>query len=880
MLQKPMPLSPSQIRSCRPHIGRAALLTSAKTSVQNTRKAEKAVRVVQAAFRGLLALIALAMTLPAHAGPGDQFVKVGRDHMNLFQFEKARDSFEKAVGAEPNHAEAHFLLGTVLRRLNRLEEACAALEKANALDGTDLECQKALAGIYVHFAKQQKDRGNQGAMLDFLHKACIAHPANTSNWFTLLDFWRQEGRWAAIAEVGDRIRKANREALEVGDDRMLQQILVLVARAHKHQNQFGRAQDFLRAAGMIRHANEELITLRKELSTQAEQVASTLRADAEKLFQAGRYKEAIPALRQAEGADPGNRDLAAMIDRAQKKISAAGFLAEANDNENKRHFLVAIDHLQRAREFDPDDSAIPMRIASITGYLERMEKEKAKAYATQLEQKEALLKRQKELDALLNAGSENEKKHAFDAAALNFEKALEMAPDRSDIQDRLTHARTQAEAARRRMERFGNELNRAYQLDSAGDFQACWNLLSELGAEPLHPRDKLIPLMCEVATKLEQWDDLDRCLEEWRENKPDEERILYLRGKSDFRRERYVEAWEALDQVYKKNSSYAPDLSGMIWRLRFNKYKYGIFLVLFFLSFKVFSVARHAWKNLAQARQERYLENAIAAGRYEEVIPLLEARLDDGGYLPNRKQLTLALAEAYLRRNRHADAATRAREILNKEARNATARRILGEAMFVLKDTSNEGIEHILGLFKLDESRKDLLAYAVEVYRQQQADHKTALEVFQKHLALNPDDQATARFLADLFLKRRNFATAHQKVFERAVRFSPDRPDYQFGLIQCLLQAGKTQEAGKLQEAAVAQWPTSEYFAKPEPAPEPSWPGMEAPCPTSTADEMASAPDSPEPGAAPQAAGGITCRQCGAGNGPREYYCTTCGKPL
>ncbi len=872
------------------------------------------------------------------AGPEQDFIKRGRDHFGLFQYDKAKENFEKAIQLDPTSAEAHFYLGLCFRKLNQFDPALRAFERSLELDPSDLDCQKALAAMYIQMAKDQKTAGSRDKTILFLSKACAAYPQNSHNWVSLLEMYQQDRRWNEIIKCGPTIKKANRDALDVGDDKNLQTALIIVAMAYKEQQDHAKTKEYLNLAGMIRHPNELLIQLKNDLAAHSKDVANAFLEEGRALFEQKKYKAALDVLLKAQGADSSNQEVNDLVEKIRHEVTLSDFTQAADEAEQKGEFDDALENLNRALAFDATNQKIQDRIASITDFVEKRDRAIARKKAEELARRQAAAEKKGKLDVILKAAQDNEKKGAFDAALISYQQALAFDKGNPEILAAIERAEKGAADQKARLEHFSEEFGRAEALIKDGQHDQAYGVLAELANEPLNPQERLLPPLIEVCLELGKLDEADQHVSKLAGLQPESDAVTYFRGTIAFQRGDLTGAREPLYKIYEKDRAFRPALNGMIWRLWYEKYKWGLFLAAFFLSLQLGKWGLELIARLKKAHAEAAVERALASGQVDQIIPVLEAKLNEPGFVENRKQLTVSLAEAYLRKNRFQEAAQRANEVVQKDSRNAQALRILGEAYFQLGETNSDAIEKIYNLYKLDESRKDLLTFLANHFRSIQADHKLALEVLQKQISLTPDDQETVFYLADLFVKRQNFQAAHQRIFERASRLNPDRPEYVHGLVQCLTQANKADEANRVLEKAQEKWPGSDLFTRrsqvistggrfargsiaPPPVPplpgEPPLPSLpeETPLPALTDEpgpstpppppdnplaalpslEPETGPDLPAPvpgeafelpplpplqPAPPPSGEGVVCPSCGASNGPREYYCGTCGKPL
>lgn len=822
---------------------------------------------------GLLVWICISSAI--YAGPADTYLKKGKDYYGLFQYQQAVENLEKAVSLDASGYEGHYYLGLSLRKLNQLDKAAQSLEQAVKLGPDEDDCRKALGSIYLQFAKDQKQAGNRERMLAFLEKACIAYPQNTPVWVTLYEFWTADRRWQSIADTVKHIKQHNQTALEAGDDVNLQKAFILAAKAFIALRDHGSARDCLTHAGRIHATNDELLRLKASLTQQSTEAATSLTAEAKAALEAGKFKQAIDLLKKAQSAEPANGEISGLLDQAQKRQTILDFTASADAAEKKGDWDAALAHISRAIEFAEGDKQLEARAASISAFIERRNEAAEKARTQAIARKQALIDQNQKIATLQKAAEESEKRGAFEAAALSYQQALAMSKGDPDISKALERVQKAASEEAQRLEVFKSRFAEAMRaLDDADKPDEAFALFKELADDPRNPRLELLPCLLKTSAAIQKWDDVAAYLAELSSLASESDHIYYYTGLLAFQKGEFKNAKEPLESLLKRNPAYAPDIGSMLWKIRFEKYKPGIFLSLFFLLCWLYRPIMNIFRNLREARIDAAIESAITRGRYADVISLLEARLKDSGYTKNRKQLTVSLADAYLRQGRAAEAAAQAAIVVAKDPRNPNAQRILGEATFQLGDRSAEGLERIMGLYKLDENRKDVLAFLANQYRAGKHESKTAIDILTRQFQLAPDDRETLFYLADMYEKRQTVTAASLKVFERAVRFAPDRVQYHISLASCLMQAGKQEEAARIIAKALEKWPGNPDLARLTPS--------------------ASGPFSQEPPAANPSSGigagfpptdtppgdQVPCPHCGKPNPPREYYCNSCGKPI
>jgi tetratricopeptide (TPR) repeat protein len=866
---------------------------------------------VRSVFARLLLCLFLLYGSMVQADPYDDLVKKGRDHFGLFQYKEARSCLEKAVAYDGTRYEGHYQLGRTLRKLNDNAGAIKCFEAALKAGTDELDCARELNLIYVQLAKEARSSGNRSLMLDYLGKACNVYPLNTQNWASLLGELYAERRFNDIILYGGKIKNANREALELGEDKFLQKSLIIVAKACKDTQDHGKAREFIKAASLIHNSDDELIRLKQDLGQQSTQVASNHLEEGRTLYEKGDYKKAVEKLKLAAGAEPGNSEIADLLSLSEKKMTIQDFLAAANQAEKSGDYPAALEKLERALSFAEQDQTLSDRLASVSNYIEKTEAKKAAEKRRRDE--EARSKRLAgaakiaKFKDLLAAAKKSEEKQAYDAAIQAYQEALKIDPDHSDLPADIERAKQMKIVYEEQQSRWSADLAAAAQAFDSGDHDKALGLYQKLGDTPGAEGEMILTRLIELSLLLEK----DQLGETYAVKlavlAPTNLLVPYFRGMIAFRKGEYEAAAEALNTVYSQDKSFRPDLRKTVWLLTLNKYKwhmasFGV-LILIFTAGPILA----ALKRYNQGRIDGRIETLVQAGDYARAIPLMEKRIEDFS-VSNRKALLVWLAEGYLKTGAYPEAKARAAEILTKDPKSSQAQRVLGEASFALKDSSPEGIERIQTLYKLDESRKDVLSFLVAYYKTLQSDSKTALDHLHKQLTMAPEDDSTLLYLAEFYSKRSTANTQALKVFERAVKADPDRPEFLSSFAQCLLQTGKKEEAAKMMNLGRERWPGHQLFRDVASAA-----GKAAAGASQTSDGRPASPEvgttamgaqSPslggvKPGVSPvsrllsssrlSAAKGApgaspaetsTCAHCGEINPAREYYCTKCGKPL
>lgn len=837
----------------------------------------------------------------------DDYVKKGRDHFGLFQWDKAEAMFKRAIALDPSRFDAYFHLGMNFRKLNNIPGAVEALEKAYKINREDTDTARGLCAMYAHMAKEARQGGNRARMLEFMEKACKVYPQNTQNWAGFLGELVTGGSWNDIIKHGNTIINTNREALQLGDDRNLQKALICVAKAYKQIQDHRNARVFIKHAGRISNPDEELLNLKNELGEEAAQVAGNLLAEGRALFDKGDYKGAVAKLEKATGAEAGDPEINDLLELARKTMAVTDFSKASREAEAKGDYHEALEKSERALSFDSENVELQTRVASISEYIRKTEKAAAdekrrrEAEARKLRTDEA--ERKKKLDFFLDAAKSAEEAENFDTAKENLEKALEAEPENELVKTSLERVQRLAREAKDRLERTAKALLDAETDIKAGTYDRAHTRLTELSRETEKPGRQLLVKLLATSYYLEKDEEMAGHLAKLEALDADAKEFHFYSGALAYRAGEYAKAATALGKAAKKDQLFHPDLNRMIWSTRLHSYKGPIFCMVFLFLFFIGGALKRWLTEFLQNQESGRIDAYITKHEYERLIPLLEKRLTVNSYLP--KNHCIALGEAYLKTSRYPDAKRVISDLLSKEQKNPAGQRIMGEACFQLKENAPEAIDRIVNLYKLEETRKDVLTFLVSHFKSVQADNKTALDLMFKQVVMNPDDEDTLLHLAEHYGKRAQFSADSLKVFERAVLKDPDRPAFVYGLAQSYLLTGKKEEALKAMEQGRERWPGHELFRQDTPGTRQKTGGSrsagagesgnrnvlptqkiagESPTSSVATGSGSSAARTvavkASTATSTSAKDSITCRACGAENSSREYYCTTCGKPL
>lgn len=737
-------------------------------------------------------------------------VKKARDHIALYHYDQAIVLLRQATQIDPDNWEAFYLAGTVLLRQKKPVEAESFLVKAHQLNSEEIGVQKALGALYINLAKEAQNAGKPGEMNDYLLKACHAYPAGTKIWLSLLENWWQNGEYSKIKQEGDFIVKGNNLLLNQGEDKSLQASLIIVARAYYRENDIVNTERFLDAASRIRHANDELFTMRREIRNRAEQEIKKKIAQAERFFKEGNYGQALEILNTANKM-PGARsgEIAEMIDKIENEANLKQAIAKIDDLTRASKLEEALEKLQEASANFPDEKSISVRLKKVSAQVDKLRAEQAKINAAQIEEKKKQLELKRRFNNFIKEAREKEKRGSFDIAVSDYENALKLRPDDKEIPLKIEELKRRSAEAKSRQDSFSVSFA-AFENDfKVKKYSAAYTTGKKLMADYEEHQKTVAPLFAETCLNLEKHDEATKALYAIEADDTQKNLYNYVKAMVAYHRGDYNLALEHFSKV---KSGFRPDINTTLFWIYLYKYQMGIYILLLAMLFPAIKAGKEIlanWKNTSRLKK---LDAIKESGDYEANLDFLQERYDRED-VPNPKQVMVMLAEALLRVGNTQKAYEMATSLLKKDSRNPNAKRIAGEAALLLEDTSPPALEHIQGLLKIDEARKDVIYYLARTYMQQQADHKLAQDFILKALSLNPNDGEAVIYLADLYIKRQLFTQQSFKIFERATRIAPEVPQYYEAIIENCHRLDNPQEAERWREIAAERFPVEPAFS-------------------------------------------------------------------
>lgn len=154
------------------------------------------------------------------------FFVTGQAQMQLGEFEKAKESFEAAIGRWPDYAEAYRSLGTACLRLRLKADAAQAMRKATELRSKAQQARNQMRAEYDDFAESCRfaadiysaaarlfaDRQNLASAVRLLQRAAALAPQHLESRQGLAAIYRLQGKThdvILIMEEMARIDPAN-----------------------------------------------------------------------------------------------------------------------------------------------------------------------------------------------------------------------------------------------------------------------------------------------------------------------------------------------------------------------------------------------------------------------------------------------------------------------------------------------------------------------------------------------------------------------------------------------------------------------------------------------------------------------------------------------
>lgn len=850
-------------------------------------------------------LVLLYLFIPPYfsfaENPAEPYIKKARDHIVLFHYAKARTLLEKAIQLDPKNWEPFYLAGKTLVKEKKIPKAEIYFKKAIELNPSNIDCQKAMASIYIFYARAAKKAGDNDKMINNLHKACVAFPTNTKLWATLMRLYRKTGNSKKIIENGNLIVSSNRQKLSQRDDKPLQEALTIVAQTYFSEGNINEARTFADNASKIRQTNEDLYSLKRQIKNKSEVAADKLIAEAKEKLKTKSFGAALRLLIEAEKVCPSKSgDIHALKTKTKKLHDLANFNRFIDSAVEKKHYESALEIIDNVLSKYPEETSYEKRAASITATIEKnqsMEKAKRRKFAIKRQKKLERIRRYKQY---IKDGRNKEKKKKYEIAIISYKQALEISPKNKKLKRKIKLLNDLVIKQKEETKDFNLKKLDAENDYSNKKYESSYNKFIELSNKYPDRKKQIATNIARVCLKLEMLDESLKATMGFEDDKSQQDLYNYINGIIAYKKGDYKTSLAFFEKIKDKNNSEFEGIGKAKLIMYLYKFKIGIIIFLIALLFPIFKFIKSFITKYKVKSKLNLIEKIRENGTYAENLSFLEERFTKED-THNQKQVTAMYAEALYRTGNFERAFEISRNILKRDARNAVARRIAGECAIQLGDTSPTSIELIQALFKMDESRKDIVTFLAKSYMSLKADHKLAQDFILRYIAISPSDKEPVLYLADLFMKRENYSKTSLYILERAIKISPNMPDFYIGYIENLKKLGKDAEAEQALSDAKAKFPNdSSLFegktakkAQVSPSSYPDYDNIGEPIQTSSVfpDYDSIGEDSPPqtPADSPQTVqaspqtqgqGQIACPHCQALNSLQEYYCSSCGRPL
>jgi tetratricopeptide (TPR) repeat protein len=723
-------------------------------------------------------------------------IKKARDHINLFQYQQAINALKEAIKINSENWEAWYTVGLAYHRMKKESDAEKAFSKALELNPEEQDIQKALGAIYVVRAKNAQNRGNTAEMTEQMLKACKAYPSGTKIWASLFQIWWENGEYIKIKNEADFLISKNRKGLEEAFDESLQEAIIIVAKTYYRENNIEQTENYLKYANAIRVHNDGLYLLKRELKTKYDAEIKKLIDTAEIHYAKEEFNEAIEVYKKISKL-PGDKpfDILEKIEIVEKDKLYFETMSMVEKMLKNKEYEKALDALVAASEKFPDEAEIS----------EIYEETKA-LYDEELAKKDRIIqieamKKRKAQESLqryrkyLAEADKFEKDLNFVAAIDSIKSALkEQMADSAKLNERIIQLEGKKIEYENRAEEFRKKFAEVERANYKKEYETAFNLSQKLLIAYPEKRQELLPTVAELAVKTGNSTEGKRLAEEFKDS--DEILYNYISAFAAYELGEYETALAFFDKVKFKKFDFRNDINTTIFKIYIKQYSMYMFFALIAIALLLSKKFVLFLKNYKVKLLLKKVEKIREKGDYEKHLAFLEEHYMKED-LPDMRTITLLLSGALLKTGAPQRAYDLANNLLKREGKNPLARKIAGEACMLLNDMSPQALEHIQNLYKLDESRKDIVIYLAQAFMTNQVDHKTAQDFLSQAITLSPNDNEILFYLANVYINRQIYNTQTIKVFDRAIRLAPDDPKYYKALIENYKKTNDSQNAEK-----------------------------------------------------------------------------------
>lgn len=394
----------------------------------------------------------------------NRFIEIGDEYQDRGDREKAIESYQQALDADPRNLQANLNLGLMYLENGQYQQAIQAFEQVLSLDPDDVASQTGLCESYLSLGKRALSEGDEQAAVGYFQQVLTFNESHTDAREQLAGIYREQ---------------AEDYLADGKDDRAL--------------SAFKRAMDYVPEDEALTRRYQDLLAEKKA------KVINGWLQKAEKALERRQWDAAVDAVEKALEIDPGDEEL-------QNR------LAETKDAARQYQLSVYQEQIDRARTAGKWDEAVDVLEKAVQLAPDNP------AFEEQLQDARAA-RRQAELDAYRERAEQALEKQDWEEAVQAYRQASRAAPEdpvwKEKIQE-VEEARFQAE-----LDQFRSRADRARDQDAWGEaLQALEGYLSlnpsdadvQAEVEELRDRKRQADL-ADLKTRAEAAEDQER----WKE---------------------------------------------------------------------------------------------------------------------------------------------------------------------------------------------------------------------------------------------------------------------------------------------------------------------------------------------------------------------------
>ncbi len=736
----------------------------------------------------------------------ENFIKTGRDYYNLFQYDKAFDNFRTAINQDPENWEANYFAGLSLLKLKRVDEAEKYLSKAKSINPTDLDTQKALGSIYINLAKVAQNNGQTAKKIEYQLKACHAYPAATKIWESLFDTWISNDNYDSIIKESDFLYKNNQQLLDQGEDTSLQSALIICAKAYYAKKDYVKAETFLNHANKIRNTNDEIYSLKRQIKSIEETKINEILEKAEYEINKKEYEKAIGLLKEASKfSSSKSSELDSKIEELEKLVNLRKYIDELNSLIKKEDYENASIKAEEAIQLYPDNEDLSEKYTLIKNKIEEIN-DKIEAEERIKQQEEELKKdRDNKIANYKRNALKYEEQNNNEKALEELKKALALRKD-PDIAQKINELDGKIKKEKERNNRYIKTFAEIQEFFKAKNYESATTQGELLLKDFPEHKEEIGVVLTEAYLELDKYEEAANASKPLEKNTEHKSLYNFAQGYAKYNKGDGDEAINYFKEVVNTDSKYKQKANKLIWLTRLKKCQIGVYLLLITIIMIIHPKISEYLKHSKAQRMAKTLEKIKETGSYEAYYNFLKQRYEKDD-VSNRKLVMLLYSAALQKKGENELAYRIISEYLKKDAKSPLAKNIAGETAMAIGETSPIALEHIQGLLKINDNRKDAVEYLAKAYMTNKADHKLAQEYISKYISLYPNDNSAITYLADVYLGRLIYTEQSAKTFEKAIKVSPENAGYYNALKETYKAIGNQEKANNIQQILDEKFP-------------------------------------------------------------------------